>query len=299
MATLTAYQATNMRVELWPGVVIARSAHTITASDGAHVASFGGSFTYPDSGLVGAPAAGFLGAFDPFGLGPVTGTLVSYRQDIGFLQQFTIDLAAPAAPVFHALRFNDAHLASALVFAGNDTITGSPFADLLLGFAGDDTLAGLGGNDRLFGDHGSDVVFGGDGNDRLRGGAGRDILHGDRGADILTGDGGADQLTGGSGADTFRFLRLSDSRPGSSFRDSIRDFAHNTDRIDLRPIDANATEHGNQAFDFIGSQPFTDTPGQLRYAGHLLSGDTDGDGIADFQVNLTNHPHITAGDLLL
>ncbi|MDD2547161.1 MAG: DUF4214 domain-containing protein [Burkholderiaceae bacterium] len=45
---------------------------------------------------------------------------------------------------------------------GNDSVTGSNFADVLLGGAGDDTLVGGGGNDVLQGDAGSDTfVFAG------------------------------------------------------------------------------------------------------------------------------------------
>lgn len=80
--------------------------------------------------------------------------------------------------------------------------------------------------------------------------------------------------------------------------DVIRDFAAG-DRIDLRLIDANSTRGGDQAFTFIGATAFTGVAGQLRYDGITLSGDTNGDGIADFTVALANQTTLTTGDLFL
>jgi serralysin len=162
-------------------------------------------------------------------------------------------------------------------------------------------MAGLDGADGLLGGFGADVIYGGDGNDRLRGGAGRDIMTGDAGADLLLGDAGPDRLSGGGGSDSFRYLRIADSPDGSSSRDSLRDFAHAADTIDLRPVDAVAAASGNQAFVFIGARPFSDTPGELRYtrSSHLLAGDTDGDGEADFEIDLANAHRLDASDLLL
>ena len=296
MAIFTAFQATDMRRDLWPGIVVERGGFNIVATDGVRVASFDGRFSFP---FTDGDLAGFL---DPFGLGPVTGTLLRYSQALGRLPQFTLDqLVAPAQPVFAALRFDDPTLASALVLAGRDTLWGSRDGDVLAGFGGADTLAGFDGADALLGGFGADVIYGGDDSDRLRGGADRDVMTGDAGADLLIGDAGADRLSGGSGSDSFRYVRIADSPAGSGFRDSVRDFAHNTDTIDLRPIDANATAGGNQAFVFIGGRPFSDIPGELRYTrgAHLLAGDTDGDGDADFEIDLANAPRLDAGDLLL
>lgn len=48
--------------------------------------------------------------------------------------------------------------------------------------------------------------------------------------------------------------------------DRIYDFSFaEGDRIDLAPVDANFIFSGNQAFDFIGTQAFTHTAGELRY----------------------------------
>ncbi|MES2493918.1 MAG: calcium-binding protein [Pseudomonadota bacterium] len=63
----------------------------------------------------------------------------------------------------------------------------------------------------------------------LRGLAGHDLLSGGAGDDILIGGAGNDLLSGGAGADAFRFdlLETTDNR------DTIRDFNHGVDRIEL------------------------------------------------------------------
>ena len=43
-------------------------------------------------------------------------------------------------------------------------------------------------------------------------------------------------LTGGAGSDTFVFKAVSDSQPGAGQFDTITDFAHNSDHIDLTAI---------------------------------------------------------------
>ena len=67
--------------------------------------------------------------------------------------------------------------------AGNDTITGSQNADVLMGGDGNDTIYGLGGNDIITGDAGNDALYGGDGDDVLVGGMGADTLNGGYGED--------------------------------------------------------------------------------------------------------------------
>jgi uncharacterized delta-60 repeat protein len=76
--------------------------------------------------------------------------------------------------------------------AGNDTVTGTADADLLIGGTG---------NDQLFGLDGDDTLLGGGGRDYLLGGAGKDALFGNAGIDTLSGAGGNDRLFGGPDAD--------------------------------------------------------------------------------------------------
>jgi VCBS repeat-containing protein/probable HAF family extracellular repeat protein len=57
---------------------------------------------------------------------------------------------------------------------------------------------------------------------------------GGSGNDTITGGGGFDTLTGNGGADTFRYTLASDSTQSAA--DTITDFAHGTDKIDLSTI---------------------------------------------------------------
>ena len=132
-----------------------------------------------------------------------------------------------------------------------------------------------------------------DGSFRLFGGLVGDTLIGSRNGDLIQGNGGADALTGGEGADIFRYLSTSDSTTGAA--DRILDFTPGTDKIDLSRIDANTHSAGDQAFSWIGPNAFTGSgaasAGQLRafQSGQswFVQGDTDGDGSADFVVELT------------
>jgi serralysin len=159
---------------------------------------------------------------------------------------------------------------NALGGSGNDLISGNAGANSLQGNSGFDHLDGRGGNDRLFGGSGNDTLYGA---------------------------GGADTLYGNSGADTFRFRALSDSLP--TRRDTIMDFKSGEDHINLRNIDANTKAAGNQAFTFIGKLGFTGAAGQLKFASGLLSGDVNGDKIADFQVNIVGLTALAKSDFYL
>ena len=181
---------------------------------------------------------------------------------------------------------------------------------MLSGLNGNDELRGGLGDDRIYGGNGDDLliggrdrnsVFGGDDDDVLSGGDDIDTLRGEDGDDRLVGGTSRDYLNGGDDDDTFQFKSIANSRPGSSTRDQIQDFRPGHDIIDVHLIDANETASGNQAFIFIGAAAFGDTPGQLRYDPHthLLQGDTTGDGVADFEVNVTNKALIGIDDLIL
>src|SRR6185437_5048941 len=52
----------------------------------------------------------------------------------------------------------------------------------------------------------------------------------------FVGGSGGDTLTGGSGNNTFMFKALTDSQPGVGQFDTITNFVHNTDHIDLTAI---------------------------------------------------------------
>jgi serralysin len=174
------------------------------------------------------------------------------------------------------------------LFGSIEDIIGSPF---------DDTIFGDNADNRLWGQEGADELQGGTGNDQLYGGAGDDRIWGENGNDLIAGDAGADMLIGGLGSDTFVYRDAGDSTNAS--RDQIIDFstAHG-DKIDLQLIDADLTTAGDQAFVFIGQAAFTNVAGQLRYSSNILEGDTNGDGVADFVVQV-NTASLANGDFVL
>ena len=201
----------------------------------------------------------------------------------------------------------------------NNTVTGNLVDNRLGGFAGNDTLFGGVGNDTLRGDSGSDSVLGGDGEDSLRGGSGADTLSGgdgddtlwgdvsgdrllgDDGEDVLVGGAGRDTLFGGADADSFVFRAVADSGV-LVLRDIIVGFEAGLDVIDLTRMDANTVLNGNQAFAFIGTLAFGLVAGQLRVlAGpnSVLQADVNGDGVADFELQMNGIATVSVNDILL
>jgi subtilisin-like proprotein convertase family protein len=139
---------------------------------------------------------------------------------------------------------------------------------------------------------GIDDVFGGDGDDTLSGSKGNNILAGSRGEDLLSGL---------KGDDDFRYWHIRDSR--TTDRDLITDFGLGDDDIDLKRIDANKATDKNDAFKFIGDDAFTNVAGQLRFVKDAgvtrVEGDVDGDGSADFAIDLTGLIDLVKGDFIL
>jgi serralysin len=182
---------------------------------------------------------------------------------------------------------------------GHDNITGSEGRNILQGLGGNDIISGLGGNDDIYGGAGNDDLYGGNGDDDLLGGTGDDDLLGGSGVDFLVGGSGFDFLSGGTGADIFDFDFVSDSVVGSR-RDIISDFHRSElDVVDLRSIDANSSLGGNQAFKFIGGASFTGSAGQLQFKNGVVSGDVNGDGLADFQIKMNGVTKMYADDFFL
>jgi serralysin len=130
----------------------------------------------------------------------------------------------------------------------------------------------------------------------LTGNASANTLTGGAGNDTLIGGLGTDLLIGGAGNDIFKFNSIADSSVGIT-HDNIADFKPG-DLIDLSSIDANSTTAlVNDAFSFVAA--FTNMAGQAMFSGGLLSSDINGDGIADFEVQLTGVASLAATDLIL
>ena len=140
--------------------------------------------------------------------------------------------------------------------AGDDTLAGGDFGDVLQGGTGSDQIAGRGGNDTIQPDDADvgtrDVVDGGAGADilsyegrasgvtislqdpasaedamtgveGLRGGAGPDHLSGDNGANALEGGKGDDALAGGAGRDSLDGGAGDDGLDGGAGNDQVGD----------------------------------------------------------------------------
>jgi Ca2+-binding RTX toxin-like protein len=219
----------------------------------------------------------------------------------------------------------------------DDTLSGLAGNDSLWGHDGHDVLSGGDDNDLLNGGKGADDLDGGAGIDaatyrsaatgvvvdlttpsnnageatgdtftsieNLIGSMFGDTLVGDGGNNVLTGGLGKDLLTGNLGTDIFDFDFTFETKKGEANRDEIADFTRGEDHIDLQNIDAKSKTYGNQKFKFIGSHNFDHKAGELHFikkAGFVLvEGDVNGDGRADFQIEVHGVHKVSGGDFIL
>ncbi|TIN53128.1 MAG: hypothetical protein E5X38_06000 [Mesorhizobium sp.] len=167
-----------------------------------------------------------------------------------------------------------------------------------------DALNGAnGGDDVLYGNGGADIILGMAGNDTLFGQSGNDTLNGGDGIDKLVGGAGTDTLTGGLGADTFYYGSAVADSPATAANDTITDFVHAVDKIDLSSIDANTGSGGDQAFLF-GGQNANTVANSITWSesggNTIVRVDVDGNATADFQIRLTGvNLGLTASDFVL
>jgi Ca2+-binding RTX toxin-like protein len=172
-------------------------------------------------------------------------------------------------------------------FSSIERLTGSDFADTLIGDQRNNVLDGGASDDRVSGGGGADTLIGGAGNDWLDGGALKDLL------------------TGGAGADRFYFANAAEAG------DTISDFQIGQDKIVLSAAGFGIAPNQHVTFEstdnlrlLAGSAAYTASNGPtLLYdssTGRLLF-DHDGNGQEKAQLVavLTNAPKITFDDFLI
>jgi Ca2+-binding RTX toxin-like protein len=261
----TNFAITGSYVLLHPNALGVRIDPTFLDIGGTFVLSNGADLSQ-DAGT--APG----GSVDPVGTGLFT--------DLGDALQGSVDGSSLLVSNDDFGAVND-NLDKATVVAGSGAS-----ADLTMGtHAKTLTLAGSGGLD-VEGSAAANTIKGNSGSNDICGNGGSDKIDAGAGRDIVCGGMGADKLTGGTGRDVFDYNSVKESR--GSTHDTITDFRHGTDKIDLRGIDAVSGTKKNEAFHFIGSAEFTGHKGELHIVIQqnitIIEGDVNGDGHADLQI---------------
>ncbi|WKA27016.1 M10 family metallopeptidase C-terminal domain-containing protein [Bradyrhizobium roseum] len=228
-------------------------------------------------------------------------TVYGFNSNAGAVFNFAAYSLAPALTIYDS--------------GGNDTLDCSGYSaaqTIDLNAGAFSSVGGLTNNIGLALNAVIEKAIGGSGNDHLiasntgstlSGGGGADTLTGGAGNDTLIGGAGVDNMTGGSSGDTFVFL-LGNSSAASGQRDRITDFVSGTDYIDLSGFDAISSSGSYDQFKFIATAAFHGVAGELNYFYNsstgvtTLQGDTNGDGVADFAVDLTGNVAISPADLI-
>ncbi len=201
-------------------------------------------------------------------------------------------------------------------------------------FSSIENLIGSGHNDVFTGNGKRNWLSGRDGDDTLHGMAGNDSLGGGKGTDTLNGGKGLDDLSGNEGADKFVFTR--ESVVDTSDEEETRTLADETDRVwDFSGLGSDGVKQededgdkldlsglktakgltkivfkGTDAFSAGGAsskigevrywhQPVQDNPPEGQHGKWTkVAADLNGDGDADFQVELYGHLDLTVADFV-
>ncbi|MDO9382794.1 MAG: M10 family metallopeptidase C-terminal domain-containing protein, partial [Hyphomicrobiaceae bacterium] len=220
-----------------------------------------------------------------------------------------------AGSIFNFASYSQAPALTIYDSGGNDTLNCSGYSmaqtiDLHAGAFS--SVGGLVNNigialnamiENAIGGSGNDTLIANDLSCTLMGGAGNDTLAGGAGIDRLFGGIGVDTLSGGGGIDTFVFA-FGDSSAASGQHDRVNGFIAGVDRIDVSGIDAIAASGASDLFRFIGNSAFSGAAGELNYAYNsslgvtVVQGDTNGDRIADFAIDLAGNITLSASDFV-
>ena len=185
-------------------------------------------------------------------IGAATGTVTGWRLYAPDGTTVVAEITGVAIPLDHVLNgttifdpsFGNVNILWGItpLLQGNDTITGSDFADSLKGWNGDDVINGRGGDDYILGGAGDDTLDGGDGIDYMVGGSGVDVINGGEGNDTLIGNElqdtafylpVLDELNGGGGDDLICAQNAwNSSGPGYPYGGGVKaDGGEGTDRL--------------------------------------------------------------------
>ena len=228
-------------------------------------------------------------------------TVYGFNSNAGAVYSFGAYTSAPALTIYDN--------------GGNDTLDCSLYSNaqrIDLHAGSFSSVGGLTNNigialnaviEKAIGGSGNDTLIANDLGCTLMGGAGVDTLTGGTGIDRLIGGSGRDTMSGGGGADNFVFA-FGDSSAASGQHDRVADFISGTDRIDVSAIDAIAGTAAQDLFRFLGSAAFDGATGALNYFYNsslgvtILQGDTNGDRVADFAIDLTGNITLGFSDLI-
>ena len=218
-----------------------------------------------------------------------------------------------------------------LTGTANRTGTGNALDNVIVGNSGNNVINGMAGADTMIGGAGNDtyhvntsfdtvVELGGEGTDLVNsvtnyrltanvenltltgtmdrwaeGNSEANTIRGNIGNNEINGMAGVDQLWGQGGLDTFVFSAASHTGVGSGNRDVIRDFDAN-DLIDVSDIATFTLLAQNASLTAGGGAElaWTQSGGNT-----IISGDSNDDGVADFQIQITGLHTLTADDFLL
>jgi Ca2+-binding RTX toxin-like protein len=167
----------------------------------------------------------------------------------------------------------------------------------VIGSNGDDRIEGDGNGNDIDGGNGADKIYGRGGNDDIFGGMGDDTIVGGGGYDIMQGYGGADNFVFNDG----EFTTINIDLLGNRRIDTIKDLDWN-DTVDFSNIDADTTTAGNQRFHKV-TGGLTGQAAELYIHRteigdykdiYLIEGDVDGNGRADFMVEVHQWNDISA-----